>query len=201
MREVVTQLGQTTQGAGAHHGAFRQGREGFVLVLLVHHQGIGGIFPLGDAAQHQALGQVRGQILQAVDGDVRTVHQHLSLKLLGEQALVTDLGQGHIEDLVPLGGHRFDGDLQAVVGLSQLVTHPMGLDHGQLAATGSNTQLGTSHRNASRQQRAAESQPPSLGSEVPIPAKGPKVVISRRTNPKAGGPRCLQHRDRRGYGR
>lgn len=81
-----------------------------------------------------------------MNGDVSTIQEHLGLQLLGEQALVTDLGQGHIEDLVPLGGHRFDADLQAPMGLGQLITHPVGLHHRQLTAARGDAQRGASHQ-------------------------------------------------------
>ena len=44
----------------------------------MHHQGIRGIFPLGDAAKHQPFRQVGGQVFEAVNSDIRPVHQHLS---------------------------------------------------------------------------------------------------------------------------
>jgi hypothetical protein len=140
--KVMAQLGQAAQGAGAHHTALGQGGEGPVPVLCMHHQGIGRVLPLGDAAQHQPFGQVGGQVLEAVHGDVGPVHQHLGLEFLGEQTLVADLGQSHIKDLVPLGGHRLDADLQRRVGPGQLVPHPVGLHHGQPTATGGDAQVG-----------------------------------------------------------
>ena len=142
---MVAKLGEASQGAGAHHAAGGQGGQGLVLVFGMDHQGIGRIFPLGDAAEHQALGQVGGQILEAVHGDVGQIDQHLGLQFLGEQALVADLGEGHIQNLVALGGHGLNRDLQAVVGLAQLIADPMGLHHGQLAAAGGDTQ-GVGHQ-------------------------------------------------------
>ena len=184
---MVAQLGQAAQGTGAHHGTGGQAGEGFVGVLGVHHKSIRGVFPLGDAAQHQPLGQVGGQVLEAVDRDIGPVHQHLGLQLLGEQALVTDLGQGHIEDLVPLGGHRLDRDLETRVGLGQLIAHPMGLHHGQLAAAGGNAQLGTGHQISWQAAAAAPVQPPTLGTGGSSP--GDPRAISQRSS-AAGAPRC-----------
>ena len=131
----MPQLGQPSQGAGAHHGTLRQGVESVVGIFGIHHQGIRWIFPFGDAAQHQALRQVGGQILQRMDGDVRASHQHLRFQFLGEQSFVADLGQSHIQDLVPLGGHRLHRDGEFRVGFLQLRLHPVGLHHRQLTAT------------------------------------------------------------------
>ena len=132
---VVTQLSQAAQGTRAHHRAFGKGVEFVRLVLGVHHQGIGRVFPFGDAAEHQPLRKVGGQVFQGMDGDVRTVHQHLGFQFLGEQAFVADFGQGDVQDLVALGGHGFHRDLQAGMGLLQFRFHPVGLHHGQLAAS------------------------------------------------------------------
>ena len=78
VRVVVPELGQTAQRAGAHHGTLRQGGQGEVFVFGMHHQGIGRIFPLGDAAKHQPFWKVGGQIFKAMNSDISPVHQHLS---------------------------------------------------------------------------------------------------------------------------
>ena len=80
-----------------------------------------------------------------MNGDIRPVHQHLGFQFLGEQSLVTDLGQSHIENLVPLGGHGLHGDFQTWMGLLEFRFHPVGLHHGQLAAAGSDAQFGEGH--------------------------------------------------------
>ena len=190
----MAELGQATQRAGPHHGALRQGGEGLVLVLLMHHQGIGRVFPLGDAAEHQPLGQVGGQVLEAMDGDIGPIHQHLSLQFLGEQALVADLGQRHIEDLVALGGHGLDADLQARVRLDQLIAHPVGLHHGQLAAAGGDAQLGSGHQKAGEAAAAAESQPPSLGTGGSGSTRRVDVVISSREGRRSSGEEVQRQR-------
>ena len=59
VRVVVSKLCQTAQGAGANNTALGEGCQRFVLVLGMHHQGISGIFPLGDATQHQPIGEIR----------------------------------------------------------------------------------------------------------------------------------------------
>ena len=68
-------------------------------------------------------------------GDVRTIHQHLGFQFLREQAFVADLGQGDVQDFVALGCHGFNGDLQTGMGVLQFCFHPVGLHHGQLAAS------------------------------------------------------------------
>ena len=172
MGVVVAQLGQPPQGAGAHHAALGKGGEGLLPMPLVDHQGIGGILPFGDAAQDQPLGQVGRQVLEAVHRDVGPVDQHLGLQFLGEQTLVADLGQGDIEDLVPLGGHGLDRDRQCGMGPGQFVSHPVGLDHGQLTAAGGDAQGGAGHRALRAAATAARQQPPSLGTGRPAPRPG-----------------------------
>ena len=78
-------------------------------------------------------------------GDLRSTHQHLGLQFLGEQALVADFRQGHIQDFVALSGHGLHRDRQAWVGFLQFGFHPVGLHHGQLAAAGGDAQLLESH--------------------------------------------------------
>ena len=145
VRVVVAQLGQPAQRAGAYHGAFRQGLQLVAGILGIHHEGVRRIFPFGDATQHQAFGKVGGQILEGVNGDLGPPHQHLGLEFLGEQALVADFGQGHIQNLVALGGHRFHRNGQARMGLFQFSLHPVGLHHGQLAAAGGDAQMLEGH--------------------------------------------------------
>ena len=131
---VMAQLGQAPQRTGADDGPFRKGLESVIGIFGVHHQGIGGVLPLGDATEHQAFRKIRGEVLEGMDRDVSTPHKHLGLQLLGEQTLVTDLGQGDVEDLVSLGRHRFDADGELGMGLLKFGLHPVGLHHGQLAA-------------------------------------------------------------------
>ena len=120
-------------------------------MAFMHHQGIRRILPLGDAAQHQAFGQVGGQILEAVDGNIRLVHQHLGFQFLGEKPLVANFGQRHIQNFVALGGHGLDTDPQFRMGLQECLTHPVGLHHGQLAAAGGDAQGGAGHQRAEGQ--------------------------------------------------
>ena len=108
--KVVPQLGQAPQRAGAYHGTGRQGGQAEQAMAFMHNQGIRRILPLGDAAQHQAFGQVGGQVLEAVDGDIRLIHQHLGFQFLGEKPLVANLGQCHIQNFVALGGHGLNAD-------------------------------------------------------------------------------------------
>ena len=116
-----------------------------IAVLGIHHQGIGGVFPFGDAPEHQSLGQVGGEVLEGVDGNVSPSDQHLCFQFFGEQPLITDLGQGHIKDFVSLGRHRFNADGEIRMGLFQLCLHPVGLHHRQLTASRSDPQMGEGH--------------------------------------------------------
>ena len=142
---MVAQLCQPAQRTCSHHGSLGQRFQGVIGVLLVHHQGVSGIFALGDATQHQTLRQVGGQILEGVNGDLCAAHQHLSFKLFGEQALVADLGKGDIKDLVSLGGHGFHRNGQTGMGLFEFSFDPIGLHHGQLASAGGDAQLLEGH--------------------------------------------------------
>ena len=85
IRPQLAQLRGAPQRTGAQLGARRQIRQ-----PLAHH-GVARIFALGHGGQHQALGQLRGQIFQAVDGQVGAAIQQRFFDFLGEQALARPL--------------------------------------------------------------------------------------------------------------
>ena len=116
-----------------------------MLVFGVQHQGICGIFPFGDAPEHQPLREIGRQVLQGMNSDIGTPDKHLGLELFCEQPLVTNFGQGYVENFVALGGHRFHGDGQSRMSLFQFGFHPVGLHHRQLASAGGDAQFGEGH--------------------------------------------------------
>ena len=78
-----------------------------VSIFTVDHEGVCGILAFGDASQHQSVWKIRRQILQGVNGDLSPAHEHLGFEFFGEQALVSDFGEGHVENFVALSGHGF----------------------------------------------------------------------------------------------
>ena len=70
-----------------------------------------------------------------MNSDIRTPNKHLGLEFFREQPFVANFGQGNVENLVALGGHRLHRDRQAWMSLFQFRFDPVGLHHGQLAAS------------------------------------------------------------------
>ena len=64
-----------------------------------------------DGGEHQAVGQLGGQILQAVHGEIGAAVEQRLFDFLGEQALGADLGQRHVGDLVAGGLDDLDAAL------------------------------------------------------------------------------------------
>src|SRR5690606_40829985 len=73
--------------------------------------------------------------------------QQCLFQLLHEQALAADLGQRHIENLVALGGHAQQLNLQPGMELLQTRLDMFGLPQGQSALTGGNRNLAGAHEN------------------------------------------------------
>ena len=69
------------------------------------------ILPLGDGRNFELRGQLRGQVLQAVDGQVDAAFRQGVFDFLGEHALGADLGQRHVGDLVAGSLDDFQLDL------------------------------------------------------------------------------------------
>jgi hypothetical protein len=82
------------------------------LVEAVGNKGIARVFALADGVQAESVGELHRHVFHGVDGDVGPPFQHGSFQLLDEQPLAADLGERGIEDLVTLGAHGHQFDLQ-----------------------------------------------------------------------------------------
>ena len=124
VRTELAQLRGAAQRAGSDPGAGGQ------IGQRAAHHGVARVLALGHGGQHQARGQLGGQILQAVHGEIGAAVEQGFLNLLGEQALGPDLGERHIGDLVAGGLDDFDAARKP--GGGELPLHPTGLPQGKL---------------------------------------------------------------------
>ena len=98
---------------------------------LAADHGVARVFALRNGRQHQAFGQFGRQIFQAVDRQIGAAVEQRFLDLLGEQALVADLGQRHVGDLVAGGLDDLDAALVAQRG--ECALDPAGLPRARVA--------------------------------------------------------------------
>ncbi len=126
------QLGEPAQAGGAHHRALRQG---FERVETRADERVTRVLALEHGGQHEAFGQLHGNVLERVHGQVGAASFKGHFEFFDEQALAAHLGQRAVEDLVALGGHAQQVDLAAKAALQQ-VAHVLGLPKGEAAFTG-----------------------------------------------------------------
>lgn len=88
-----------------------------------------------------------GEVFEGMYRKIRVAAEHSHFEFFGEEAFVSNFGQGHIEDVVPLGTHGVNVKLVTGVGFLQAIAHPVGLHEGELAFTGSdaNGAIGGGH--------------------------------------------------------
>ena len=67
--------------------------------------------------------------------------EHRLFQLFGKESLAPDLGQRHIQDLIPGGLEYFDPHRQTRMGVFQKCLDMFRLPEGQLAPSGSDDQL------------------------------------------------------------
>ena len=81
--------------------------------LRARHEHVAHVLALGERHQRQAVRHVGRHVLGRVHGQVGAAVQHGRLQLLGEQALVADLGQGRVQQAVALGVDDLDLHVRA----------------------------------------------------------------------------------------
>jgi hypothetical protein len=132
---VVAELGEATEGGGADDRPCWQRIQLLISMLLMNHQSIRRIFPLGDAAQHQALWQIGGQVFEGVNREVGFAVEHSEFEFFGEESFVANFGEGHVQDFVALRTHGVDFDFAIAKVFLQFGLHPVSLDEGKLTFT------------------------------------------------------------------
>ena len=96
---------------------------------------------LENGPDDHALGQRGGQVLERVHDQVDLVLLQAVLQLLGEEALLPDLVEGHVQPLVAHGGAGHDGEVGRGEAGGQQGLHVLGLGHGQLEVKGQSVGL------------------------------------------------------------
>jgi len=95
------ELCRSPQGRRPNRGVCGERRQSLASMLWVEDHGIPGVLPLQDRRQGHPLWEERGEILQRVNDKVHLVVREGDLKLPGEQALLPNFRQRHIQDLSP----------------------------------------------------------------------------------------------------
>ena len=98
--------------------------------------GIARVFPRRHGGEHEARGQLRGEVLEAVHRDIGAAVEQRLFDLLREDALAADESERRVGDAVAGGLHDFDARGPARFG--QPGFHPSGLPEGELRSAGGN---------------------------------------------------------------
>ena len=117
---LVPELRGAAPAARADHSTGRQIGQG--QAAAVDH-GIAHVGARGDRAQRQSIRNLRGQVLEAVYGDVDVAVVQGSLQLGGEEPLAADERQRLVEDAVALRVEDDDLGMQARPGRAQQAGH------------------------------------------------------------------------------
>ena len=105
------------------------------------HQGVSGIFALEHRAHLESLGQHRGHVLAAVNGQVDVAGQQRVLDFLHEQALSADLRQRRVLQAIARG--LDDDDLAGCAGRRlKALGHQPRLEEGELTSSTAETKRG-----------------------------------------------------------
>src|SRR5581483_3355066 len=99
-------------------------------VKVARQEGIARVLAASDGGDVKLGRNLRGQVLQTMDGEVHAAREQRFLDLLGEHALGADLGEGHIPDLVAGGLDDFDFNLMAAD--AKFVSNVAGLPKSEL---------------------------------------------------------------------
>ena len=121
---LAAQTGSADAGAGRKIAQTR---------VLARNESVPRVLPLRDGDQLETGGQVHGHILDRVHGEVGAAFRHGRFQLLHEQTLATDARERRIENLVALGGHAEQLDLQTRVQFQEAGLDVFGLPQGKLA--------------------------------------------------------------------
>jgi hypothetical protein len=124
----LAKLGTAAEAARAYAGAGLEFRE------TLPYQGIPRVFARRHGGEDEAVGELGGEILERVDGEIGAAVEQGFLDFLGEEALGADFGERDIGDLVAGGLDDFDAASQT--SSRQLGLHPVGLPEGELGTAG-----------------------------------------------------------------
>ena len=130
MREFGAQHQFTAQARGTDAGACGHI---FQTLVLGTHKRVARIFSRAHGSQRKAFGQHHGHVLERVHRQICGPFQHRRFQFLDEQALAADFGERLIENLIALGGHAENFDVQFRVTIAQQSLHVQSLPHSQRA--------------------------------------------------------------------
>ena len=132
-------MGGAAGAAGANLGALRKLLQGAAKTVYEH---VSGVFPGQNRPQHQAVGQLGGHVLEAMDGDVQLAVQEFLFQFLDEDAQAHAGQAGGLVGVSP-GPDGVDLKIQVrAVGLQTANDH-MVLDQGESAAAAPHFDGGT----------------------------------------------------------
>src|SRR5262245_3560874 len=72
----------------------------------IRHKRVSRIFALRNRTEIDSNGELKGNILHAMNGKIDPTVEECFVDFLGEKTLATDLGERHVENLVPSRADR-----------------------------------------------------------------------------------------------
>src|SRR5580698_9192154 len=127
----MQELRAATEAAGANAGTFAKSGE---IGAVVGDEAVANVFAAENRGKREAGRRFRGNVFDAVDGDVDGIVEQSFFELFDEDSLSADFGEGGLREFVAA---RFDDDDFAfdASGLEDLAADEFRLPLGEEAAT------------------------------------------------------------------